>query len=106
MHAAAARLRENLAAAPSVAELARTSGYSVSHFSRTFAAVHGLRPQEFTIAARLERARELLTTTDLTIGEVAAAVGVPDLFYFSRLFKRRMSVAPSEFRRNALVSGG
>jgi AraC-like DNA-binding protein len=106
MHAAAKRMREDLAAALPVAALAREFGYSVSHFSRTFAAVTGERPQSFVIGARLERARELLTTTGLSIGEIATAVGVPDLFYFSRLFKRRLGITPSEYRRRALASGG
>jgi AraC-like DNA-binding protein len=105
MHAAAARIRHDPAGAPTVAELAREFGYSVSHFSRTFAAVTGQRPQAFTIGVKLERARELLATTGLTIGEIAAAVGVPDLFYFSRLFKQRVGATPSEFRRRVLSSG-
>lgn len=106
MNAAAARIRQNPAVVLTVEELARESGCSVSHFSRTFAAVLGERPQEFAIGVRLERARELLATTGLPVGEVAAAAGFADIFYFSRLFKRRAGVTPSEFRRQALASGG
>jgi AraC-like DNA-binding protein len=106
MQAAAAHIRDHLRTPLSVARLAREFGCSVSHFSRTFAAVTGTRPQAFVIDARIERARELLTTTSLPIGAIAAEVGMADLFYFSRLFKRSLGIAPSEFRRQALASGG
>lgn len=106
MNAAATRIRQEPAAAHTVDALAREAGFSVSHFSRTFAAVVGERPQEFVIAVRLGRARELLATTGLPVGEVAAAAGFADIFYFSRLFKQRMGITPSEFRRQAFASGG
>lgn len=106
MRAAATNLRHDLVSAPTVSALARKYGYSVSHFSRIFAAVNGDRPQEFVIKARLGRARELLATSSMTIGEVASAVGVSDLFYFSRLFKRRTGVAPSDYRRRVRSLGG
>lgn len=106
MNAAAARIRADLATPLTVEALAREMGYSVSHFSRTFAAVTGVRPQEFAIHARVDRARELLATTSLSVGEVAAAVGFAEIFYFSRLFKQRTGTTPSEFRRNLLSSGG
>lgn len=106
MNAAAARIRAEIATPLTVESLAREMGYSVSHFSRTFATVTGVRPQQFAINVRLDRARELLATTSLSVGEIAAAVGFAEIFYFSRLFKRRLGLAPSEFRRNALASGG
>lgn len=106
MRAIAARLRANPAAAPTVATMAREAGYSVSHFSRTFAAVNGDRPQAFVIKSRLELARELLATTSLTISGIAAAVGIPEVFYLSRLFKARTGIAPSEYRRRIQKLGG
>ncbi len=69
----AARIRESPAHAPSVEELARTAGYSPSHFSRVFLKVTGVRPQDYIINARIERARQLLAESDLTIGMVADA---------------------------------
>jgi len=56
--------------------------------------------QPFVIAARIDHARDLLALTPASIGEVAAAAGFSDIYYFSRLFKRRVGVSPSAFRRN------
>ncbi len=106
MRAVAARIRANPAAAPTIAVMAREAGYSISHFSRTFAAVNGERPQAFVIRSRLECARELLATTSMTISSIAEAIGIPEVFYLSRLFKARTGVAPSEYRRRVQELGG
>lgn len=96
----AAQIRESPGQAPAVAELARRGGYSVDHFSRIFLKVTGQRPQDYVINARIERARQLLAESDLTIGGVAENVGFQDIFYFSRQFRQRTGQTPSEFRRS------
>ncbi|MFZ9682315.1 MAG: helix-turn-helix domain-containing protein [Cephaloticoccus sp.] len=95
----AGRIRESPAQAPAVADLARQAGYSVDHFSRVFQKVTGLRPQDYVINARIERARQLLAESDLTIGGVAENVGFQDIFYFSRQFRQKTGQTPTEFRR-------
>jgi transcriptional regulator GlxA family with amidase domain len=47
----------------------------------------------------MHRACELLKTTELSIQEVALAIGVEDQFYFSRLFHRHLRMAPTAYRR-------
>lgn len=94
-----ALIRESPAQAPTVAELARTAGYSVDYFSRLFLKVTGQRPQTFIIHAKIERAQLLLAESDLTIGMIAEALGFDDLFYFSRLFRQKTGQSPTEFRR-------
>jgi AraC-like DNA-binding protein len=84
----------------SVAALAKQHGFSVSHFSRVFEAVAGVRPQPFLIAARIDHARELLALTPASVGTIAHTAGFSDIYYFSRLFKQRVGVSPSVFRRN------
>lgn len=95
----AARIRESPAQAPGVAELAKQAGYSVDHFSRIFLKTTGLRPQDYVIQARIERARQLLAESDLTIGMVAEVLGFQDIFYFSRQFRQKTGRTPTEFRR-------
>ena len=95
----AARIRESPAHAPSVAALARTAGYSADHFSRVFLKVTGARPQAYIVNARIERARQLLAESDLTIGMIADALGFQDIFFFSRQFRQRTGQTPTEFRR-------
>ena len=94
----AAEIRENPGQARTVAELARTAGYSVDHFSRIFEKITGQRPQDWVIEARLTRARQLLAETGLTVGQIGEALGFRDVFFFSRQFRQRTGRTPTEFR--------
>lgn len=96
---AAALIRESPAMTCPVGELARNAGYSVDHFSRIFLKTIGVRPQDYIINAKIERARQLLGESDLTIGNIAEVVGFQDIFYFSRQFKLKTGATPTEFRR-------
>jgi AraC family transcriptional regulator of arabinose operon len=61
-----------------------TAGPSPSHFSALFRAATGGGVVEYTKRLRMARARELLITSSRGIGDIAAAVGYTDAFYFSR----------------------
>lgn len=98
MQRLAAEIREHPGGARSVADLAKSAGYSVDHFSRVFEKITGQRPQECVIAARLARARQLLAETGLTISQIAEALGFRDVFFFSRQFTQRVGQTPSAFR--------
>ncbi len=86
----------------SVAGMARLAGLSVSRFRALYQGCHGSAPQEELIAARLERACTLLTHSSALVNEVAASCGFSDPHYFSRLFSRRIGVAPSAYYRSLL----
>ena len=96
---AAAQIRESPGRVPTIAALARKAGYSVDHFSRVFQKVTRARPQDYVINARIERARQLLSESDLTIGMIAEALGFRDIFFFSRQFRQKTGQTPTEFRR-------
>jgi AraC-like DNA-binding protein len=96
---AAAQIRESPGRVAPVAQLARRAGYSVDHFSRVFLKVTGARPQDYIIRAKVERARQLLAESELTIGMIAEALGFRDIFFFSRQFRQRTGQTPTEFRR-------
>jgi AraC-like DNA-binding protein len=94
------RLREcDDDSAPMVAEIARLAGLSTFRFIRLFHAVFGITPHQYRIDARLERARELLITTDRPVTDVCLDVGFTSLGSFSSLFARRVGVPPSAFRQ-------
>lgn len=95
-----ARIYESPASVPEVRELAREAGYSPDHFSRIFKQVTGQTPQGLKLQARIERARQLLTESSLSIGMIAAALGYEDVFFFSRQFKKKTGMSPSEYRRH------
>lgn len=59
---------------------------------------------QYLIALRIDRAKQLLTDTAMPIAEVAVAVGIEDYHYFCRVFTRQAGIAPGAFRRNARKS--
>jgi AraC-like DNA-binding protein len=96
---ATTRIREHAGASPDVATLAQEAGYSVDHFSRVFSKITGRRPQIYVIEAKLERARQLLSESSLTVGEIAEVLGYREIFFFSRQFRQHTGCSPTEFRR-------
>ena len=79
-------LQTHLAERTSVAELAAMASLSPSHFASLFRSQVGIPVLQYQTQLRMARARELLDTTDLLVAQIAAAVGYPDAFYFSRHF--------------------
>ena len=56
----------------------------------------------YFINMRLQLAKIILSETEVPIGEISARVGYNDMNYFTRLFKKRVGVTPSQFRQKAL----
>lgn len=81
-----------------LAELARTVHLSPAYFCDRFKQYAGVPPLRFLEQHRVHRAQELLTVTDNTVQYVAAAVGYPDPYHFSRIFKRVTGITPSAYR--------
>jgi AraC-like DNA-binding protein len=82
----------------SIAEIARAVCASPSHLQRCFRAGIGVSLVDYVHQTRLRHAADLLRATDLSVTEVALAVGFNDPNYFSRLFRREYGVAPARFR--------
>ena len=60
----------------------------------------GLSPQVYLLNYRIDRACELLRTTDKSVSEVAYSVGFQDYSNFSRQFKARCLKSPTAYRKN------
>lgn len=74
-------------------------GVSRSYLHRAFHAVFGCAPGAYLTDYRLDRAIQLLRHSTLSVSAVAASAGFSDPFYFSRLFRRRMGMSPSDYRQ-------
>jgi AraC family transcriptional regulator len=83
-------------------ELARIASYSPWQFIRAFRTAYAQTPHAFVIEQRLRLARRLLSTSPLSISEVAAASGFEDRCAFSRLFSERFGMTARAFRRVAV----
>jgi AraC-like DNA-binding protein len=81
--------------------LAGIAGLSVWHFARAFKQAIGVTPYEYLLQRRIERARDMLIRTDMSLSAIAAAVGFSDHSHFTRHFRRRTGMTPSLVRRNA-----
>ena len=77
---------------------AERCGFSRSRFTHLFTEILGISPYRYQQKFRLEQACELLCSSTLPISEVSESVGFDDALYFSRLFKKRFGVTPSEYR--------
>ena len=90
----------------SLNRVAQTIGMSPNHFSSIFSQEIGMTFIEYLISRRMERAKELLRTTQLRSSEVAYRVGYRDPHYFSSTFKKMQGMTPREYRMSCQEQGG
>ena len=84
-----------------VEALALALGYSRSSLYRQLEGLVEASPAEIILGVRLERASQLLENAERTVSEVAYGVGFKSVSHFSRRFKRRFGVSPTEYRSTA-----
>lgn len=92
------RMYDSLGERLSVEALASWCRFSVGYFSHLFRTVTGLSPHAYIARLRIERAKSLLDGTDLSVLEIALAVGYDDQNYFSRFFKEKTGMSPTAYR--------
>lgn len=95
------RIHENLADDLTVASLAAQYYVTPNYLSRLFKKVTGEGCNEYIVRQRIERAKSLLLTTTLKVGEISIMVGYHDVNYFSLAFKKHMGVSPVRYREQA-----
>lgn len=81
-------------------EIAAALGVSPSYVSRAFRRCTGMALWDYVNSFRVARARELLEHSELSVTEVAFAVGYNDPAYFSRMFRKLTGQPPRNFRRH------
>ena len=78
-------------------EVAAIVNMGYHYFSRLFARYTGMTYRDFLIEVRLQRAKELLSASELSLEEIARQVGYSDASHFSRVFKSRTGMSPRRF---------
>jgi AraC-like DNA-binding protein len=107
MQRAIENIHEQADGTVSVDSLAQGMRLSTSHFRRLFRETHGQSPRAVHRNARIQKARELLIYSDLTVSEIAFQLGFSTVHNFSRAFKQVMGVSPTEYRQGQIsFSGG
>lgn len=92
-------MRSKLAEDVTLGALAAECGLSQTHFIRAFKQSTGTTPYAWLQQRRIERARVLLATTDLSLKEIAIDCGFADQSHLTRNFTRRVGVSPARWRR-------
>lgn len=93
------RIRSNPVSIPSVNELANELSMSLSSFQHTYKKMFGVNVMTDIIHSRLQCAKALLVTTDLTLDSIAAQSGYSNAFHLMRQFKEKFGLTPTEYRK-------
>ena len=95
----------NFTAGVDLDEAASVAGLSKYHFHRLFTAAYGHTPAAHLSQRRVERAQDLLRTSNLTVTEVCMAVGFSSLGSFTTRFRAITGETPGEFQRRWAATG-
>lgn len=91
-------INENLEKDLTLSEIATSVGMSPYHFARAFKQITGLPPHQYLIKRRIEKAKSLLTQTNLAIAEIAYRVGFASQSHFTTLFRKHTTTTPKAYR--------
>jgi AraC-like DNA-binding protein len=80
--------------------LAREAGFSRYHFARAFKQAYGETPGGYLSRRRVERAKDLLRSANLTVSEICLLVGFSSLGSFSARFHELVGTSPTDYRRH------
>jgi AraC family transcriptional regulator len=89
---------DNLASDFSLTGIAAAANLSPHRFSRLFKLSTGLSPHQYVIRERVEKAKVLLSGTEMPVGEVALACGFSHQAHLTRHFGRCVGTSPKKFR--------
>ncbi len=82
--------------------MAARSGLTERSFLRRFRAATGQSPLEYIQTLRMEEAKQMLETSDMSLDNVAAEVGYVEPASFRRLFRKLVGLTPSDYRRRSM----
>ncbi len=85
-----------------ISEIAKMCSLCPSAFRKQFRSIIGMSPIEYKNYLISKKAAELLKTGEFSISEVAAMVGIEDIYYFNRMFKKYFLVSPGKYKTNII----
>lgn len=91
-------IRENMAYGFSVAELAAAFNYNEKYLGRLFKTRMGMSVRDYCNLLRVNKAKELLRETDMSISQIAGQVGFNNITYFDRVFRTITRLSPRSYR--------
>lgn len=91
--------RENVNKPINIEKLAEELNVGYSHFRQMFRKYTGISPTQYHLSLRIQRAKDLLVSSEKSVKEIAIELGFESYFYFSRIFKAKTGKSPQEFRK-------
>lgn len=91
--------RENLNLNVNIENLAKELNVGYSYFRQMFRKYTGISPTQYHLSLRIQKAKDLLVSTNYSFKEIANDLGFESYFYFSRIFKDKTGKCPMEFRK-------
>lgn len=83
----------------SIEKMAENLHITPAYLTRKFKQEMCVSPKQYLLNKRIEYAKELLENTDATVFEIASLAGFSDQLYFSRIFKKKENMTPTEYRQ-------
>jgi len=92
-------IETNIGEPITLANLAATAGLSRMYFAKQFRTTTGVRPHDFVLRKRIERAQQLLAATSDPLVDIALSVGFQTQAHFTTVFKKVVGSTPYQWRR-------
>jgi AraC family transcriptional regulator len=86
--------------------LARIAGLSTTHFCAVFKQTEGMSPHCYVLQYRVRRTQQLLASTDMSLAEIADAVGFSNQSHCIQSFRKIVGVTPGDYRSSMILSIG
>ena len=99
-------IKSNYSQPMRVQDIAAGLGLNRSYFCRLFRQQTGLSPQEYIVSCRLAKAAQFMTEHGMSQEEAARQAGYPDVFSFSRMFRRKYGMPPGRYAARARQKQG
>lgn len=99
IHLLANKIESRIAEISTIEIMAKDVGLNVNKLQEGFKMLYGYTVNNYVQKKRLDAAYNLLTNTDLTISEIVIAIGLSSKSYFSKIFKEKYSLSPSDYRK-------
>lgn len=93
-------INESVATAPSLAEFAQKYGYSATYLGKTFHRVAKVGFSEYLLTARINQAKIMLKTTELSVAQIATELGFCDTCFFVKQFRKAVGLPPGAYRKS------
>ncbi len=95
-------IRANLAGSINTRTLSEQFGLVPSYLSKLFKDYKGISPSDYLLKLRIEKAKELISSQpDFLTKDIAESIGFSDPLYFSKIFKKKTGMTPSEYKNTA-----